>query len=269
MQIFAIAGILAACGYLFVTQSGIVGADSNQDATRLASSTNLASEQAQDVSDSFFDLSGQSSVVRSENDSEEPENATGENGTSEPVVIGTSDPAVSEALARLSRLSDAEERSESEYILAVNELQSEWRPRYNRAIADYEKLAYRIDYVKEAASDYFQLQKDLTERIRDPQLRSEVALRDANEKHQFDVWERGSNEMLGKVSTIVDDIEDMNVIIDKLTLAANFAIIFDNFGSLSTSIVQLHDEIALFKARSDSIADAISSSTDARLAQSG
>ena len=163
------------------------------------------------------------------------------------------DTPVSRAIAELAALTEAEVRDQSAYLTAVGELKAEWTPRYNLATDDYTKLTFRIQTVKDTAVRYFDLQRELTSQINDRNLRTAAAKNDANELRQYELWREASDKLLERLDGIVKDLNDMNIVIDKLHLSANFSLIYDGFETLTISIIQLHDDLEVFWEKSEQI----------------
>ena len=64
----------------------------------------------------------------------------------------------------LNRLQTETNPTQTEYIQAVEQLQRAWNPRYNRAVDEFKRFAYRIDHANDMANDYFKIQENLTAR---------------------------------------------------------------------------------------------------------
>ena len=242
--------------FLFMWQSGIAGLsaanDTNQGA-ELVSDTELASEQVLDLTESFNEIS----LKRTSDgipSSTTGVNLVGEVATESTLEFEPEDSPVTRMIAELARLSGTTNIEQSAFVAAVNDLKAEWSPRYRKAIDDYEKLTHRVRRVENTAQKYFELQLELTEQINNPNLRATAAQNDAEEYDQFEIWRVASNAMLNQLNETFKDLHDMNIVIDKLNLSANFSVLYDGFESLTLSISQLHEDLDRFREKSDHIA---------------
>ena len=237
-------------------QSGIAGlsaANDTNEGAELVADTELASEQVLDVTDSFDELSlkqPSDSAPSSTTDA----NSVNNGATGVTLEVEPEDSPVTKMIMELALLSEATDIEQSAFVGAVNDLKAEWSPRYRNAIADYEKLTHRVRRVEKTAQKYFELQRELTGRINDPNLRVTAAQNDAEEYDQFEIWRVASNAMLNQLDETVKDLHDMNVVVEKLNLSANFSVVYDGFESLTLSISQLHEDLDRFREKSDHIA---------------
>lgn len=139
------------------------------------------------------------------------------------------------------------------YINAVNRLHQAWQPRYDKAAADYKVFAYRIHHTEKMAKEYFETQASLTQAIADPEKRRRAAANDFLEREAYLDWREQATTTLAHARLIKQDLDDMNVIITKQVLSANFAALYENFQEMPRSMLTLHAEIAEFQRRSDQI----------------
>ena len=247
----------AASVLLFASQAGIAGLhspDGENVGAKLAAVTELASEQVGDVTDSLGDVSAAKSRTFDPRDADRVIPA----GSAVPQSISNSElyeqTPVGEALARLAALDLPGSEDQAAYIAAVNDLQSEWRPRYETAKGDHARLLHRIALVEDTAASYFQRQGELTARIHDPDLRAGAAAGDAKELRKFEDWRGASTELVARVDAIVRDLDDMDIVIEKLNLSANFSALHTSFESLTLSITGLQRDLKGFRTKSDEIA---------------
>ncbi len=242
---------------LFASQSGLTGLNSTDDynvGLDLATATELVSAQVGDVADSLGDVSPvktaeTSSPVDLLDFASDP---TSER-TIEKVEVYERTP-VGMALARLASLDSPGRRDPEAFITAVNDLQSEWDPRYETAKSDHGRLLNRIATVEATASQYFLRQGELTATIHDPDLRADAAVGDAEEYRIYEEWLSASRDLKERVDEIVLDLDDMDVIIKKLNLSANFSALHTNFEALTLSITGLHRDLEGFRLKSEEIA---------------
>ena len=142
---------------------------------------------------------------------------------------------------------------QTEYIAAVTQLRQAWQPRYEKAAADYKVFAYRIHHTEKMAQEYFEIQSRLTRSINDPEQRNRAAANDLLEREIYLDWRDQANRTLAQARLIKRDLDDMNVIVTKQVLSANFASLYRDFQEMPQSMLTLHAEIAEFRRRSDHI----------------
>lgn len=178
-----------------------------------------------------------------------------------------SDHVVSEAmttLAKLQRLRSScpneAEASElcvdavnTEYINAIEHLQSAWEPRYSRAVEAHKRFQYRIDYADRMAQEYFLVQRQLTMQIPDPQTRAKWELNDAKEFEVYMRWQEQANATRLQAEVIMSKLREMNVIITKQRLSAQFTALYNDFLTVPPEITLLHQELHRFQLESDRI----------------
>lgn len=150
-------------------------------------------------------------------------------------------------------LAEAGPTPQSEYVNAVNQLQQAWQPRYEKAATDYKVFAYRVHHTEKMAQEYFEIQARLTRTINDPEKRRHAAASDLLERESYLAWREQAARTLSQARLIKRDLDDMNVVITKQVLSANFAALYENFHEMPQSMLSLHAEIAEFQRRSDRI----------------
>lgn len=120
-------------------------------------------------------------------------------------------------------------------------------------MAEHKKFIYRVQKVKEAGAEYFALQAKLTEEITYPELRAKARDRDGLESDLFYEWNAQADAMLVLVQGIMSDLKDMDLLIEKQNLSANFAAIYSGFEELPASVSQLHSDLDRFHDQSELI----------------
>ena len=161
--------------------------------------------------------------------------------------------AVRDAIEYLNKLQTELEPSPTEYINAVEQLQRAWSPRYDRAVDEYKRFAYRIDHADAMAANYFQVQENLTAHIINPEDRRNAEEIDAAEREVYLDWRDQAFATLGQARAIMHDLDDMNIIITKQNLSAHFAALYQDFQSIPPAITLLHKELAKFREESNRI----------------
>ena len=151
-------------------------------------------------------------------------------------------------------LNDLREQSgpvtRTQYISAVEQLKAAWQPRYDNAAADYKVFAYRIHHAEKMANRYFEIQAGLTARIANSEQRRQSEEQDIREREVYLEWRSQAHSTLEQARLIKQDLDDMNIVIAKLELSANFAALYQDFQQLPASMLALHAEIGHFQEES-------------------
>ena len=143
---------------------------------------------------------------------------------------------------------------QTEYLAAVQSLKAAWQPRYDKAVADYKVFAERLHTAEEMSGEYFEVQAGLMAQITNPQQRRNAELQDFRGTRS--VLELASAGPFHAGSSSADQAgfaDDLNVLITKLELSANFAALYQDFQELPTSLLTLHAEIDKFREESEMI----------------
>lgn len=165
-----------------------------------------------------------------------------------------SEHAISDAMTFLNQLRhESGPVTRTQYVNAVTQLKSAWQPRYDKAAADYKVFAYRINHAEKMAQQYFEIQADLTSHIANPEHRRQSEEQDQRELAVFRQWRDQAHETLSQARAIKQDLDDMNIVIAKLELSANFSALYQDFQQLPASMVSLHSEIGQFRRESQRI----------------
>ncbi len=165
----------------------------------------------------------------------------------------SSEHAVRDAIEYLNRLQSELQPTQTQYIQAVEQLQRAWNPRYERAVEEYKRFAYRIDHADAMATDYFEVQQNLTAQITNPEDRKKAEQRDLAESDIYLDWRDQAFRTLGQAQLIMLDLHDMNVIITKQRLSAHFAALYEDFQEIPPAITLLHEELDRFRQESEKI----------------
>ena len=164
-----------------------------------------------------------------------------------------SEHAVRDAIEYLNKLQTELEPTQTQYIMAVEQLQMAWTPRYERAVDEYKRFAYRIDHADAMAQDYFNVQERLTSQIVNQKDRDRAKAIDIRERQVYSDWRGQAYKTLGQAQLIMYDLNDMNVIITKQRLSAHFAALYEDFQTIPPAISLLHEELARFREESNRI----------------
>ena len=242
------------------------------EATRLVEATSRTNNKAESLNDSFTDVIPP--APRRANPQEnlapggfapapDPQAGGQQNPGAAPQPSPTPDKyaqyehpsehAVRDAVEYLNRLQTETNPTQTEYIQAVEQLQRAWNPRYNRAVDEFKRFAYRIDHANDMANDYFKIQENLTAQIASPKDRRRAGAIDAAEREVYLKWRDQAFKTLGQAKLIMLDLHDMNIIITKQSLSAHFAALYEDFQTIPPEITLLHEEMARFREESDKI----------------
>ena len=74
-----------------------------------------------------------------------------------------------------------------------------------------------------------------------------------SEREVYLNWRAQAHSTLARARLIKQDLDDLNVLITKLELSANFAALYQDFQELPTSLLTLHAEIDKFREESEMI----------------
>ena len=264
----AVAAVLAIA---WPAVAGVFG-DSPNEATRLVEATERTNNKAGSLQDSFTDIIPPAPAAGpGDSYPDRPAVPAGQGTPDQPGVGGAgqtlpeptpdkyaaythpSEHAVRDAMEYLNRLQTELEPNPTEYIIAVEQLQRAWTPRYVRAVEEYKRFAYRIDRADAMANEYFEVQENLTRRIVKSRDRQRAEAIDAAEREVYLDWRDQAFRTLGQAQAIMADLHDMNVIIAKQSLSAHFAALYDEFHTIPPAITLLHEELAKFREESDRI----------------
>ena len=230
------------------------GFNSDNEAQRLVEATDKTNNQAGDLGDSY------TRIVPITNEKGEPIGPEQQVEQKEEVdqrydqYTSDAEHEVRDAIIFLNELlAETGPPPQTEYLSAVNQLQSAWAPRYDKAAQDYKVFAYRIHHAEKMAEGYFEVQARLTARLTNSDIRGRAEHNDILERNAYLEWRTQAHKTLNRARLIKQDLDDMNVIITKQVLSANFAALYQDFQELPQSMVALHADIAEFQKQSEEI----------------
>ena len=166
-----------------------------------------------------------------------------------------SDAAASQSVQRMGEIKDELEIPDTDYVRAVEIFYDQWNPRYQAAVTEHKRFAWRIHRTEELAVEYFQIQKNLTNQMPNQERRLLFMERDRQERIMFREWQLQAYAILGKSNIIMDELRQMNIEITKQTLSANFEALYQDFQQVPHAITSLHEELDLFRLRSQNLTD--------------
>ena len=236
-----IAGVIIAMAAPLV--SGMINRDN--EASRLVTAADRTNHQAGDLGESYTEIVP---LTDEEGNPVTPDPEEQELDEKYEQYTSEAEHEVRDAMEFLRRLqTEAGPVPQTEYIKAVQQLKAAWQPRYDKAAADYKVFAYRIHHAEEMAQEYFEVQARLTNKIINEQQRRQAELQDYREREVYLEWRTQAHATLTSASLIKQDLDDLNVVITKLELSANFAALYQDFRELPPSLLNLHTEIDKFQ----------------------
>ena len=138
-------------------------------------------------------------------------------------------------------------------ITAMENLQAAWAPRYRQSKSEYERLVLRVEHTDRAAREYFEYQKELTTQIYNPRDRERSQLADQKDLQLYQEWREQARETVEHASMIMRDLNDMDIMITKQALSANFAAVYIDVQRVPSAIIDFHQELGEFRLKLDEI----------------
>lgn len=250
MITWLLGGALVAAALFFAVPAVGDALDVENQAEKLVEAASLTNKQAGDLGDSYNRIA----PITDEHGNFVTPEVEGSELDPYEHYASTAEHEVQDAIKFLNELLDETgPPPQSAYLAAVNELQAAWSPRYERAVQDYKVLAHRIHHTEKMADKYFQHQSELTRSITNSDTRSQAEENDNRERDAYLAWRGQAASTLSKAKLIKQDLDDMNIVIVKLQLSANFASLYEDFQELPQSMMALHADIAEFRRQSDEI----------------
>ena len=138
-------------------------------------------------------------------------------------------------------------------ITDIGTLISEWKPRYNNALAAYNRFDASIESATDLADEYFEAQAALTERYNSQSRLEEARARDQAEFARFIEWRNSAERKLQLATAIMRRMEDMDIDLEKSRLSSELSIEFAQFSSIPAEILALSDELSGFQIASQNV----------------
>ena len=170
-----------------------------------------------------------------------------------PEYNNPTDLAAGEAAASSDELVEEFEVQETEYSRAVEQFYDEWSARYNLALDSHKRFHWRVDRASAIAAEYFQRQAHLTSLMTNPERQEVFRSRDRQEQELYRQWQLQANGILAQSDTIMKELRQFNLEITKVRLSANFMALHQEFQTIPHAVSQLHNDLALFRARSEQL----------------
>ena len=231
--------------------------DNRDEGKDLAAATGATMRQASDVSNSFGSLIPARAEAAAEEDDDDLTQAGPESPDASNDRVGSGHDvqhAVAAALEALASLDTGKnDVSANARIVAIENLREIWSPRYLRAEEEHRRLALRVEHAERAAELYFSAQSELTGYINSPEERSRAERSDLAERAVYRRWRDQAYRTLGRADLLMSELHDLDVLIAKGLLSANFASVYRDFLELPLAIRDLHRDLQQFRAQSEEI----------------
>ncbi len=224
------AALVLALGYVVFVQ-GARNVDANRG-VRAAEGIELTVEQATDMADSTGSVT---TLI-------------------EDAVIDVSDPS-----SQTTGATPSVHEADTWYVRRIEDLMSRWGPKYAAAIDDIVKFEHRFKATEDRLYEYFQQQADLTQSTNDPTLRTALQKRDNEEREAYSRWMADAHWILTQAQMMRQDLDDMNVVIEKQQLTVSMLADFSEISAIPSSVKTLHESLSGFRQESDELARSLSS----------
>ena len=163
------------------------------------------------------------------------------------------DRAAADAAAFTAEMVEDLEIQQTEYTLAVERFYDEWSGRYNLALDAHKRFQWRVDRVNVTAEEYFERQAHLTGLMTNPERQAMFRSRDRQEEELYRQWQLQADSILNQSHAIMEELRQMDLEITKIRLSANFLALHQEFQTIPHAVSQLHNDLALFRARSEQL----------------
>ena len=86
-----------------------------------------------------------------------------------------------------------------------------------------------------------------------PERKALFQNRDRQEQELYRQWQLQANSILSQSNSIMAELRQLNLEITKIRLSANFLALHQEFQTIPHAVSQLHNDLALFRARSEQL----------------
>ena len=257
----AVAVVAVAIGSLAIPVFAEQWSNDHDEGSNLADATGATLRKADDLGTSFGSLIPARAEAATHEDGDDDSDGRTQAG---PEAPDFSDPSVSsdndvehDVAAALEALASVDTgrgtSATDERIAAIENLRDLWAPRYHQAQEEHRRLDYRIEHAERAAKLYFKAQGELTRQIKNPEDRARATASDRAEREVYSRWQDQAHRSRNQADRIIAEFRDMDLIITKQLLSANFAAVYHDFLELPIAINELHRDLEQFRARSEEI----------------
>ena len=144
------------------------------------------------------------------------------------------------------------------YVRRIETLADRWKPRYSAARADIDRFEHRFRTTEDRLREYFDEQVRLTDSVHDPNLRTEMMRRDAEEREAYGRWTIEGRDLLDKALAMSRDLDDMDIVIRKQQLTVTMLSEYTAESSIPSSAESLYESLSEFRLQSDQLANDLS-----------
>ncbi len=163
------------------------------------------------------------------------------------------DLAAADAAAFTEEMVEDLEIQQTEYTRAVEQFYDEWSARYSLALDAHKRFQWRVGRANVTAAEYFERQAELTSLMTNPERQALFRDRDRQEQELYRQWQLQANSILSQSNAIMEELRQLNLEITKIRLSANFMALHQEFQTIPHAVSQLHNDLALFRARSEQL----------------
>ena len=163
------------------------------------------------------------------------------------------DLAAADAAAFTDEMVEDLEIQQTEYTRAVEQFYDEWSARYSLALDAHKRFQWRVGRANVTAAEYFERQAHLTSLMTNPERQALFRDRDRQEQELYRQWQLQANSILSQSNAIMEELRQLNLEITKIRLSANFMALHQEFQTIPHAVSQLHNDLALFRARSEQL----------------
>lgn len=138
-------------------------------------------------------------------------------------------------------------------ITNLDELLIEWRPRYEAATRAYARFDASIANAMSRAEEYFAQQQAITDGIRDLTKQANARLEDEADMALYRQWELRADSALKEATNFIIGLDDMDAILRKMELRADFVFDATAFTEVPAAITELNQQLFDFQVASENI----------------
>ena len=259
----AVAVVAVVIGTLAIPVFAEQWSNDHDEGSNLAEATGATLRKADDLGTSFGSLIPARAEAATHEDGDGDGDSDGRTQAG-PETPDFSDPSVSsdndvehDVAAALEALASVDPgrytSATDERIAAIENLRDLWAPRYHQAQEEHRRLDYRIEHAERAARLYFKAQGELTRQIKNPEDRARATASDREEREVYHRWRDQAHRTRTQADRIIGELHDMDIIITKQLLSANFAAVYYDYIELPIALRDLHGDLEQFRARSEEI----------------
>ena len=138
-------------------------------------------------------------------------------------------------------------------ITSLDNLLIEWKPRYEAATRSYTRFDASITNAKSRAEQYFAQQQAITDEVQDPTTRARLQEEDEADMVLYLEWKAQADSALKEASRFMIQLDDMDAILRKMELRADFVFDSTAFTEVPAAISELNQQLFEFQVASENI----------------